>query len=243
MSTTILILAAGQGGSSDGVLDSYPLCLAEIDGVSLIEKIIGNTRAIPASKYVFALLEKEVKRFHLDQAVSLLVPQSKIVCVPDSTKGSACTALLAASQINPNDSLLIISANELVEQDLYEVLRDFEESNLDAGTLIFHSIHPRYSYVRLDEDHMVIEAAQQNPITNNATAGIFWFKRTCEFVDSAMATIRKNYTTSGNFYIAPTFNELILKQRRIGVFKIDNEKYHPLKNNRQIERFESGDYR
>lgn len=240
MSTAILILAAQQG-PSDGISESYPLCLAEIDGVSLIERIIGNTRAIPDVKYIFALLDKEVKRFHLDQAVSLLAPNSKIVCVPDSTKGSACTALLAASQINPDDSLLIISANELVECDLYEVVRYFEESNLDAGTLIFHSIHPRYSYVRLNEDLMVTEAAQQNPISSHATTGIFWFKRASEFIDSAKAAIRKDSTTSGNFYLAPTFNELILKQKRIGVFKIENEKYHPLKNSRQVERFESGD--
>jgi choline kinase len=241
MSTAILILAAGQG-PSDGISENYPLCLAEIEGVSLIERIIGNTRALPDAKYIFALLDKEVKRFHLDQAVSLLVSNSKIVCVPDSTKGSACTALLAASQINPDDSLLIISANELVECDLYEVVRDFEGSNLDAGTLIFHSIHPRYSYVRLNEDLMVTEAAQQNPISSHATTGIFWFKRASEFIDSAKAAIRKDSTTSGNFYLAPTFNELILKQRRIGVFKIENEKYHPLKNSRQVERFESGDY-
>lgn len=240
MSTAILILAAQQR-AADSAADGYPLCLTEVDGASLIERIIENTRAIADSKYLFALLDKEVKRFHLDKAVSLLARNSKIVCIPDRTGGSACTALLAACQINSDDSLLIISANELVECDLSQVVSQFEGSNFDAGTLIFHSIHPRYSYVRLSQDDMVIEAAQQNPISSHATAGIFWFKRTSQFIDAAKATIRKGSTTSGSFYLAPTFNELILSQKRIGVFKIGNEKYHPLKNSRQIERFESGD--
>jgi hypothetical protein len=88
---------------------------------------------------------------------------------------------------------------------------------------------------------MVTEAAQQNPISTHATTGIFWFKRTYEFIDGVKTTIRKDATVSGSFYLAPTFNELILKQKRIGVYKIKNENYYPLKNNRQIERFESGD--
>jgi hypothetical protein len=239
MNTAILILAARQS-SLENHSEEFPLCLAETDGVSLIERIIGNTRSIAHSKYFFALLESEMRRYHLDQVASLLAPGSKVICIPEGTGGSTCTALLAASQINPDDSLLIISANELVDCDLSAVLNDFQSRELDAGTLIFHSIHPRYSYVRLDEFGMVTETAQQNPITNHATVGIFWFKKSSEFVESAMESIRKGAITSGNFYVATTFNEMILRQKKIGIFKIENDKYHPLKNDRQIEYFESG---
>lgn len=239
MTTSILILAAGQSVTNN-LSNDYPSCLSEVDGISLLEKIIGNTQSITDAKHIFALLEREVKRFHLDKVVSLLTHDPKVVIVPEATKGSACTALLAASQIDPDRELLIISANELVDCDLSEVLRDFRMRQLHGGTLTFRSIHPRYSYVKLDENEHVIQATQQNPISHHATVGIFWFKRAGDFVESAKDNIRKNAVISDNFYLAPTFNEMILKGRKIGIYRIENDKYFPLKSDRQIQQFELG---
>ena len=43
MKINILILSAG-GGVHDSQDGKYPLCLSELDGISLIEKIIINTK-------------------------------------------------------------------------------------------------------------------------------------------------------------------------------------------------------
>ncbi|EOY2410866.1 glycosyltransferase family 2 protein, partial [Yersinia enterocolitica] len=199
MGVNILILAAGQS-SPESREDSYPLCLTETDGMSLIERIVLNTKKIPDSKYCFALLDKDAEKFHLDKVVKLLVKDSTVIKIPEYTKGSACTALLAASQLNQQDELLIISANELVNIDFSNVLNDFNLRKLDGGTLIFKSVHPRYSYVSLNTDRIVIEAAQQKPISQNATAGVFWFARTHDFAEAAKNLIRKNASVNGKFY-------------------------------------------
>lgn len=237
MDTNILILAAGQGAINSPSAD-YPLCLSEINGFSLLEKIIGNTQSIAPAKYYFALLQKEVEHFHLDKIVSLLTHDPKIVMVPEATKGAACTALLAASQIDLDGELLIISANELVDCDLSKVIKDFRARDLHAGTLTFRSIHPRYSYVKLDKNEHVVEATQQNPISHHATVGIFWFKRVGDFIQSAKDTIRKNAVISDRFYLAPIFNEMILKGRKIGIHRIENDKYLPFKTDQQIRQLE-----
>lgn len=239
MKTNILVLAAGQVAFniSDG---GYPLCLTEIDGVSIIERVVNNTRSINGATYSFAILEKDAQRFHLDKVVTLLAPSAKVIRVPESTKGSACTALLAASQIPLDDHLLIVSANELVDMNLSDVIKDFRERELDGGTLTFRSVHPRYSYVRLNNAGMVIEAAQQNPISNNATAGVFWFRRTADFVEAVKLMIRKNASVSGQFFVAPAFNELILKHARVGVYELEVCKYRPLKTERQVQQYEQG---
>ncbi|EJO33607.1 hypothetical protein QWC_01370 [Achromobacter marplatensis] len=136
--------------------------------------------------------------------------------------------------------MLIISANELVDLDLAPVISEFELRELDGGTLTFRSIHPRYSYVKLNEQGFVTEAAQQNPISNHATTGIFWFKKTGDFVEAVKASIRKNAVVGDSFFVAPTFNELILMQKKVGVFELDVSKYRPLKTDRQVQQFESG---
>ena len=239
MNTNILILAAGPIGfnACDG---GYPLCLSEVNGVPLLERLVENTRGIRNPNYVYALLDKDVERFHLDQVAQLITPGAAIVRVPISTQGSACTALLAATGLDGDAELLVISANELVDVNLADVLEVFRSRDLDGGTITFRSVHPRYSYVRINGQNLVTEAAQQNPISYSATTGIFWFARTSEFVESAKNLIRKNASVDGKFYMAPTYNELILTQKQIGIYPISNSHYHPLKTERQMHKFEQG---
>ncbi|WP_070968039.1 glycosyltransferase family 2 protein [Vibrio sonorensis] len=238
MAINILILAAGQV-AFDTHDEGYPLCLTETDGMSLIEKIISHTKCIEDEKhYTYAILERDAEKFHLDKVVQLLTDGSDVVRIPDSTKGSACTALLAASQIDPDSELLIISANELVDKDYSEVISQFKGKGLNGGTLTFKSVHPRYSYIKLNSDDLVVEAAQQMPISKNATAGVFWFRKTSDFVEGAKNMIRKNASVNGNFYVAPVFNELILQQLRIGAIELSLEHYRPIKTERQMQQFE-----
>lgn len=235
----ILVLAAGHIGfeTENG---GYPICLSEMEGVSLCERIVANAARIPNASFTFALRDEDVERFHLDKVVGLLAPNSKVVRVTNGTRGSACTALLAASMVDANSELLVISANELVDMDLAEVVEGFRKRNLDAGTLTFNSVHPRYSYVKLNDAGMVTEAAQQNPISRNATAGIFWFASAGAFVEAIKNLIRKDQNVHGDFYIAPAFNELVLRQGRVGVTALDTKRYHPLKTERQLHHFEHG---
>jgi len=240
MATNILILAAGKTSFTESRDEEYPMCLAELDGLSLIERIISNTSRIYNPRYTFAILDKDAKRFHLDSVFSILVENARIVKIPEGTKGSACTALLAASQLEREIPLLIISANELVDIDYSLPINDFESRGKDVGMLIFNSIHPRYSFVKLNEDKAVMQVTQRNPISKHATTGIFWFKRTGDFIEAAMSSIKKGAEVEGSYYVAPTINELILRQRPVGVYEIEGAAYKPLKTEKQLSIFESG---
>lgn len=239
MRTNILVLAAGPSEltTQDG---GYPLCLTEIDGTPLLERIVANTLGIEDAHYVYALLDEHVDRFHLGHVAQLITPNASIVRVPANTQGSACTALLAAAGLEGDAELLVISANELVDVDLAEVVATFRSHNFDGGTITFRSVHPRYSYVRLNAEGLVSQATQQIPISQTATAGIFWFRRTADFVDAVKNLIRKNAGAGGKFFVAPSFNELVLQQKRVGIFSIDNDRYHPMKSELHMQRFTRG---
>lgn len=233
----ILILAAGQGASPQG--DGYPLCLAEFDSVPLIQRVIDSCRPLRPINLIVAFRGEDIHNYHLNHVVTLLWPNAMILNVHDKTQGAACTALLAAGAIDSDDELLIVNGNELLDTDFLNILKDFRGRQLDAGIAVFHSIHPRYSYVRVDEDGLVVEAAEKKPISTNATVGFYWFSQGKDFVRAAKNLIRKDARVNGNFYICPTFNELVLEHRRIGIHKVDSKAYHPLKTGRQIEQFES----
>lgn len=233
----VLVLAAGASDSAanDG---GYPACLTEIEGRPLLELVVEKAATIENTRFTFALREDDVARFHLDKVAELLAPGASVVRIPAGTRGSACSALMAASTIPAHEEVLIISANELVDIHLPEMVADFRRRQLDGGTLTFLSVHPRYSYVRLNAEGLVTEASQQNPISKNATTGIFWFARADKLVEAIKGMIRKDAHVGGSYYVAKAFNELILKQRRIGVLPIETHQYHPLKTGRQLYQFE-----
>lgn len=233
----ILILAAGADPSSQD--DGYPLCLTEFDSVPLIQRVTAACSALAPKNLIVALRESEVRRYHLNNVVTLLWPHAKILRIQAKTQGAACTALLAAGDIDNDEELLIVNGNELLDTDFQQVVQSFRHRELDAGVVVFHSIHPRYSYVRLGENGLVVEATEKKPISTNATAGFYWFARGSDFARAAKNLIRKDERVNDNFYICPTFNQLILEQKRIGVHAVENKHYHPLKTGRQIEQFEA----
>ena len=239
MSLNILILAAGRSQNNDSTYD-FPQCLVELDGVLLIERIVETIKSIDGAQYYCAIIEEDTRRFRLDEVLQQLITSVSIIKVPQGTKGSACTALLAAVQMRNSLPLLILSSNELVKLDQKDVVDDFLRRKLDAGTLTFRSLHPRYSYVRTNSQGYVEEASQHRPISQQATAGVFWFARTFDFVEAAKNLIRKDASDSGSFFIAPTFNELILKQQKVGIYPIPKGAYVPLKNDHQRKRYEEG---
>lgn len=49
----------------------------------------------------------------------------------------------------------------------------------------------------------MVEAAAQRPISREATAGVYWFRRGGDFLDGAMAMIRKDAAVDGRFYVCP----------------------------------------
>ena len=232
----ILILAAGTGPSNTAG-QREPLCLSEFGGKVLIELIYDAIRPLNPQNIVIAFREEDIRKYHLDNIAKLLSSKSIILKTRDQTQGAACTALLASDIINSDEELIVMNGNDLINVDFAKVIKEFHDRNLDAGTMTFASYHPRYSYVR--EDGFVTEAAEKRPISRHATAGFYWFRKGSEFVQGVMDMIRKGADVNGLFYICPAFNELILLQKKIGIFELSKEQYHPLKSEKQIELYET----
>ena len=54
-----------------------------------------------------------------------------------------------------------------------------------------------------------------------------------------MRSIQKNSSVNGNFYIAPTLNELILQGKKIRVAKVEAQRYHTFYTPQKIKEYES----
>jgi dTDP-glucose pyrophosphorylase len=214
--------------------------MIEVGDKTIIERVIENYSNIKREKrFIFVIRADDSSRWHLDKTLALLVPDSLTITLTGETKGAACTALLAIKAINNDDALIIANTDQIIDVDFDEVIEAFEYQNADAGTICFPSVHPRWSYVLTDEAGRVFEATEKRPISKNAIAGFYYFSRGKDFVDAAMSTIYKDSNVNGQYFIAPTFNELILQQKLVVSYQMQSHNYHPLHSQKRIDQYEA----
>jgi dTDP-glucose pyrophosphorylase len=235
-----IVLLSGKKTDAQLNDDEYPEYLSECDGKPLIHSLIDNCASLAPRKIICMFSNADITRLHLRNMVQQMHPSASTLPIHGVTQGAACTVLLAGEQIDNDDELLILSTSDHLDIALADVVRAFRNSDEDAGVVIFKSLHPRYSFVRLDNDNKVIEAAEKNPISPHAIAGLYWFKSGSLFVSAAKEMIRNDARVNNTFFISPTLNELVLQHKRIGSYRIEPSQYRPLKNQSQLHAFETG---
>ncbi len=235
----ILVPMAGKSQYFSEQEFPFPKPLLEIGPKTVIEHVIANLSSIAAKvQFIFVVNSGDCRKFHLDSTLNLITHhQCKIVRLEHETKGAACSALMAVSYIANDDPLIIANSDQLFASPLHNLIHNFEGS--DAGVITFDSVHPRWSYVRLDEYQHVVETAEKRPISRHAVAGLYYFKKGHDFVDSAMSMIQKDSSVNGRFYISPTLNEMILKGKVITTTSVNTDDYHTFYTPQKIKEYET----
>jgi dTDP-glucose pyrophosphorylase len=215
----------------------YPKPLIEIQGKTMIEHVIENFKSIKEKNFIFILNNEDCKKHHLDNVLNLLTKdRCQIIKINGETKGAACSALMAIEHINNTSPLIITNADQLFEDELETLITQFKDA--DAGVISFNSVHPRWSYAKLDKKENIIETSEKRPISNHAIAGFFYFKEGRSFIKSAMRMIEKDANFRGNFYISPTLNEMVLENKKLRIVSVDNKRYHTFYTPKKIDDYE-----
>lgn len=215
----------------------YMLSLYEIERKTIFQYCYDFLKPIKDAEFIVVLRKSDVRKYHFDQIVKLLIPDAKIVIAEGDTKGSVCTCLLAIDYIEDDEPLVISSSNQLFLANANDVVNEFIEKDYDGGIVTFEDIHPKFSFVKLDNKGLVIEAAEKRPISKHATAGFYYFKKGSDFIESAISMLAKDASVNGLFYLCPVYNEMILKQKKIGVYPIERQEYFLLKTESGIEAY------
>ncbi|AEI37966.1 glycosyltransferase family 2 protein [Zymomonas mobilis] len=194
----------------------FPKPLIEVGGKPLIQWAIESLSELAENiEFIFVVLRQEAVKFSYESIFSLLTNgQSKTVMLPDRTAGALCSCLMAIEYINLDEPLIIANYDQIIDEELKNLLSSFYRKKADAGVLTFNSTHPRWSYVRTENEN-VVEASEKNVISRKAIAGIYWFARGEDFIEAAKNTIRSGDMAKGKYYIAPCLNQLILKNKKV----------------------------
>jgi NDP-sugar pyrophosphorylase family protein len=237
----LIPLAGGNAFFSDNAEYQFPKPLIEINGKPMIQRVFENLQTIEREevKYIFIIREEDCIRFHLDQTIAILSDyKASIIRLKEQTKGAVCSALMAVDALDLDSPLLIANGDQIIDIELQDAIKYFEEKQMDGGVITFESVHPKWSFARF-EKHLVVETAEKRPISRNAIAGVYYFKKAAVFVRGSFEVIKKNINTNGLYFISSTINELILDNKKVGYYSISNEHYHSFYSPQKIKEFEN----
>jgi len=207
----IIIPMAGAGSRFKDAGYTFPKPLIEVHGGRPMIQLVLENLNMPYAHYIFLVQEEHEKQYNISSMLRQLLPvPPKIVVVDEVTEGAACTTLLAAPFLRRNESLVIANSDQFVEWGgLEQFITSMEQQNVDGGILTFKYVNPKWSYSKLNDEGNVCQVAEKNPISENATVGIYYWKVAENYVRYAQDMIAKNIRTRGEFYVCPVFNEAI----------------------------------
>ena len=236
----VVVLFSGPSASFKEAGYHFPKNLADVGGKPLVQTVLDNLASLRGldARFICLVNREENRAFHTGSVIKLALPSASVVELEAETAGATCSALLAVTHINNELPLMIVNGDQLLRNvNLAETVSHFNKDNLDGGIVVFQDIHPRWSFVKCDKEGYVIEAAEKRPISNLATAGVYYFKRGSDFVECAGSMIKKDAHVNGRFYICPVYNELILSQKKIGISMIRKEDYQTLSTPSDVNTF------
>ena len=215
----VLIPMAGAGSRFANAGYTFPKPLIEVNGKPMIQVVVENLNI--DAHYIFLVQKEHYEKYNLKQLLNLISPECDIIQVDGLTEGAACTTLLARDLINNDEPLLMANSDQFVEWNSNECLYAFTADAIDGGIVTFKATHPKWSFAKIGDDGFVTEVAEKNPISDNATVGIYFWKKGSDYVKYADQMISNNIRTNNEFYVCPVFNEAIADNKKIRVKQIE----------------------
>ena len=215
----VLIPMAGAGSRFEQAGYTFPKPLIDVRNKPMIQVVVENLNI--KANFIFIVQKSHREKYNLDTLLNLITPNCKVIEVDGITEGAACTALLAKEHINTDAPLFFANSDQFVEWDSNEFMYKMNETNADGGIVSFKATHPKWSFAKVNEEGLVTEVAEKNPISDIATVGFYWWKQGSDFVKYAEEMIKKDIRVNNEFYVCPVFNQAIKDKKKIRTFNID----------------------
>jgi len=179
-------------------------------------------------RFTFVCRKEHVTQFYLGDMLRLIAPNSRVLALENETAGALCSVLLAMDEVAPDDEVLVANADQFIDGGLETFYAACRQPNIDGCILTFTATHPRWSFAKTDAQGRVIAVAEKRPISKQATAGLYYFRKAHQFKDAAEKMMLKGLTTSGQFFVCPVYNEMILAGLQIRTHHLPDGALHSL---------------
>ena len=219
----IVVPMAGRGSRFSQAGYALPKPLLDVHGRPMIEVVIDNIKPSCPHRFIFICQREHLEQYALAESLVHAGPSTVILPIDGVTEGAACTVLLAEQWINSNQPLMIANCDQYIATPIDSYLQGMEAGGFDGFIMSMTADDPKWSFVRLDGAGEVTEVVEKRVVSNEATVGIYNFKRGADFVNAAHDMIACKDKTNNEYYVAPTYNYLP-RGSRTGFMNIGSER-------------------
>lgn len=235
----VLIPISGQSQFFPQEEYYFPKPLVEVAGRPMIERVVRQIKSsLTDAKYTFVISQDHARQFSLDSTLNLLGGAgTSIIQKHAETNGALCSCLLAIDEVDPEQPLVIMNSDQMIDDNLDAHIKAFKDMDVDAGVITFPSVHPRWSYVIPDDNKLVAQVVEKRVASDVAIAGFYYFRKARDFFEAAKQAILNDDQVNGVYFISATMNQIILTGGKVGYTRISARKYHNFFSPKKIEEF------
>ena len=219
----IVIPMAGRGSRFAEAGYTLPKPLIPVHDVPMIKAVVDNLAPKISHRFIFICQEEHIEKFDLIPKLKSYAENVEVIGINGITEGQVCTVLKAKEFINNDEPLMTANSDQFIDFDINEYLDDMNSRNLDGLIMTMKSDDAKWSYVKTNKDGHATETAEKIVISNDATVGIYNFRRGRDLVWAAEKMIEDNIRVNNEFYTCPCYNYLIKENQKIGVYSIGEE--------------------
>lgn len=221
----IVVPMAGRGSRFAKAGYVLPKPLIDVHGHPMIEYVTKNIRPSCEHRFIYICQQEHLEKYNLKNELERMAPGCVVVTVDHITEGAACTVLLAEKYIDNDEPMMIANSDQYVDTSIDRYLATMKD--YDGLIMTMPADDPKWSYIKYNENGFVTLVREKEVISNEATVGIYNYKRGGDFVKYAHQMIEKNIRVNNEFYVAPVYNEMIEAGEKI-VFCDVGAKMHGL---------------
>lgn len=217
----IVVPMAGRGSRFAKVGYPLPKPLIDIYGHPMIEHVTRNIIPSVSHRFIYICLLEHIQRYDLQKRLENFAPGCIVVPVDHVTEGAASTVLLAEKYIDNTDPLMIANSDQYVDINIDSYLTAM--GDFDGLIMTMNADDPKWSFIQHDEQGLVTLLREKEVISNEATVGVYNYKRGKDFVYYAKQMIAKNIRVNDEFYVAPVYNEMVEAGKKVVFFNVGRE--------------------
>lgn len=216
----IVVPMAGRGSRFSRAGYNLPKPLLPVFGRPMIQVVIENLRPMQPHRFIFICQREHLAVHDLESTLLQAGTDTRIVPIDYVTEGAACTVLLAETEINNDDALMIANCDQYIATPIDTYLKNMEYGEFDGFIMTMTANDPKWSFISLDDKGLVTGVVEKKVVSDEATVGIYNYRHGRDFVSAAHEMMASNDRTNNEFYVAPAYNYMIQRGMRIGYMNI-----------------------
>ncbi|KAJ3349654.1 hypothetical protein HDU91_006365 [Kappamyces sp. JEL0680] len=191
--------------------------LIEVDGKLMLQNLVNNLNM--NAFFIFVVTKTMYTKYTMKYLLETLSTNPVKIVVIDDEKypGMPMCAqiLMCKDALDPEIPVIVTSCTQLLEWDSNSFLYSLANPMVDAGVLTFQNRHPRFSFVSLDNRGWITDCKMNQPFSNNACAGIFYWKRVFDLIKYSSLVVSKGQDSLNKYGPLLAMKEALKEGKKI----------------------------